>query len=401
MAGDLPLPRRPARQRDGPRRCRCLSRHRPREPAEEQPLTRRAVEGTRTAPGLRLGRHANREGCVCRSGPGASAIRSTPKRGTRVPSTELYIGRLIWNRQTFETDPRTGRRPARHIPGSEWVIREVPELRIISEALWQQVKDRQDGRKIKHTMVEAWERRKPRFLPTGLMKCGNCGGGFSTVGTDRFGCSSARNKGKSYCDNTVTVTRQDMDGRIPNALSNQLIDPDLTRAFVEEYIAERNRLASTCVDDGAGKQRELNKIKRDQDKLVTALLNGMTAGPLNARLEQLEARKTLLEAELAEIAKRKKNTPTLLHPGIAKTYHQRVTALVAALSEPEHEGEAKELLRGLIDRITVTPIPGPGKRRLPRIDLQGSLIDILELAVVGERELGKQKASCERRLINL
>ncbi|WP_353475573.1 hypothetical protein PVT71_17055 [Salipiger sp. H15] len=36
-----------------------------------------------------------------------------------------------------------------------------------------------------------------------------------------------------------------------------------------------------------------------------------------------------------------------------------------------------------------------------RVDLQGALIDILELSVVDERDLRKQKASCERRLINL
>jgi len=50
---------------------------------------------------------------------------------------------LIWNRQRFIKDPDTGKRQARPNPESEWIIQDVPELRIIDDALWQQVKARQ------------------------------------------------------------------------------------------------------------------------------------------------------------------------------------------------------------------------------------------------------------------
>ena len=155
-----------------------------------------------------------------------STIHGNPRRGTGILNNEIYIGRLVWNRQSFVKDPQTGKRQARPNPEAEWITTEVPDLRIIDQDLWERVKARQLGRMIVHTDTEAWQKRKPRFLLTGLITCGCCGGGFSTVAKDRFGCSNSRNKGTSYCDNRAGVTRQELEGRILTLLSERLMDPD-------------------------------------------------------------------------------------------------------------------------------------------------------------------------------
>jgi hypothetical protein len=54
-----------------------------------------------------------------------------PKRGNGILSNELYIGRIVWNRQRFIKDAETGKRVSRLNPRDEWVVQEVPELRII------------------------------------------------------------------------------------------------------------------------------------------------------------------------------------------------------------------------------------------------------------------------------
>jgi site-specific DNA recombinase len=51
-------------------------------------------------------------------------------------ATSLYAGRLVWNRQRFVKDPATGKRQARRNPHDEWIVEEVPELRIDDAALW-------------------------------------------------------------------------------------------------------------------------------------------------------------------------------------------------------------------------------------------------------------------------
>jgi hypothetical protein len=66
---------------------------------------------------------------------GPSTISGNLKRGTGILNNELYIGRLIWNRQRFVKDPQTGKRQARPNPPEEWIIEDVPELRIISDDL--------------------------------------------------------------------------------------------------------------------------------------------------------------------------------------------------------------------------------------------------------------------------
>ena len=49
---------------------------------------------------------------------------------------------MVWNRQRFLKDPDTGKRVTRLNPESEWVIKDVPELRIVDDELWQAVQAR-------------------------------------------------------------------------------------------------------------------------------------------------------------------------------------------------------------------------------------------------------------------
>ncbi len=320
-----------------------------------------------------------------------STIHGNPKRGLGVLNNELYIGRLVWNRQSFVKDPATGKRQARPNPPEQWIITDVPELRIISQPLWDKVKARQKAREIDHKATQAWERRKPRFLLSNLLKCGCCGGGVSIVSRDRYGCSNARNKGPAYCTNRATIDRHDLEARILHALGEQLMDPELVKVFCKEYVAERNRLQADVAGDRERKERELAKVVRDQDTLVNALLNGTPAARINDRLAQLEARQKQLEAELATS---EAPPPVRLHPSMAETYRTRVADLVRALEEPDRSGEARDALRALIDKVVLTPVEGAGKRPLPRIDLHGALAEILALGLTREKALAsKAKAA--------
>jgi site-specific DNA recombinase len=44
-----------------------------------------------------------------------------------------------------------------------------------------------------------WERQRPRFLITGLAKCGECGSSYVKISANLFGCAAARNRGT--CNN--------------------------------------------------------------------------------------------------------------------------------------------------------------------------------------------------------
>jgi hypothetical protein len=64
------------------------------------------------------------------------------------------------------------------------VIQEAPALRIVAQDLWDAVKTRQ--LKVKQNTAAngkngIWERRRARYLLSGLTRCGVCGGGFSMI----------------------------------------------------------------------------------------------------------------------------------------------------------------------------------------------------------------------------
>jgi hypothetical protein len=93
----------------------------------------------------------NKEGIRAPGGGdwGFSTINGNAKRGNGILNNEMYIGRLVWNRQRFIKDPDTGKRQARPNPESEWIVQQVPDLRILDDDLWNSVKARQATIKIK------------------------------------------------------------------------------------------------------------------------------------------------------------------------------------------------------------------------------------------------------------
>ena len=112
------------------------------------------------------------------------------------------------------------------------------------DELWERVKRRQQGlkRDTRPDLAERpfWDRRRARYLLSGLMRCGCCGGGYSKISATLFGCSTARNKGT--CDNRLNIRRDVLEATILDGLKNRLMDPDLFKEFADEFYREVNRL---------------------------------------------------------------------------------------------------------------------------------------------------------------
>ena len=103
-----------------------------------------------------------------------STIGGNRKRGSGILNNALYVGRLIYNRQSYVKNPETGRRTPRLNPKEDWLTTEVPALRVVDQALWEAVRGKREAaaasgpaRRCRH--------RKTRPL-TGLVICGRCGG---------------------------------------------------------------------------------------------------------------------------------------------------------------------------------------------------------------------------------
>ena len=212
-----------------------------------------------------------------------------------------------------------------------------------------------------------WDRRRPRYLFSGLMRCGVCGGGFAKISLHHFGCSTARNKGT--CANLLTIRRDVLEATVLDALRHRLMDPELFKLFVAEFTAEWNRLQASAGAGLAAKRSELAEVRRRIDGLIRAIEEGLYEPSMKARMQGLERRREALEAELATATEPKPR----LHPGLAEVYRQKVAALHEA-SAAEDGHEVREAIRALVEAIVL--VPEDGKLA---IEVRGDLAAILAL----------------------
>ncbi len=313
-----------------------------------------------------------------------STINGNRTRGTGILNNELYIGRLVWNRLAYMKDPETGRRRSRPHEDGEVIVTEVPELRIVPQALWEAARHRQrkldDQARCAGSGTAAtaafWSKQRPRYLFSGLLRCGVCGSGFSKISATHFGCSGARNKGPTACTNGRTIKRDVLENTVLDGLRQRLMDPISYQTFAKEFTAEWNRLQMAATGDHAARAAELDKTVRQIERMVDAIANGTAAAAISAKLNALEQRRLALEAEIAT-----STAPApYLHPNLADLYRQRVADLAVAL-QSDAAAEARELIRGLIDTITLHP-NGAGQR----IEIRGELSAIL--GIVSNRPCG-------------
>ena len=300
-------------------------------------------------------------------GWGPSTINGNWRRGTGVLNNELYIGRLVWNRLAYIKNPDTGNRVSRLNDHSEWIVKDVPEQRIIDQELWDRVKARQQG--LRHRPA-FHERQRPRMLLSYLLKCGTCGGGFSKVSERHYGCSTARNKGT--CDNRLTIRQDDLEGLVLCALQSRLMDPALLAEFCDEYTRHLNRLRGEKNASLGAARSELGKLARARENIIQAIKDGVPASEIKDDLARIVARREELEALLSGT----KEEPVLLHPSMAAHYRAQVEGLAQALNAEANRAEAADLLRSLVERITLTPT-AQGKLT---VNLFGDLAGILSLA---------------------
>jgi hypothetical protein len=168
----------------------------------------------------------------------------------------------------------------------------VPELRIVDQEVWDAVKARQ--RTLVYQQPAPGEntlnqRRRPKHLFAGLVRCGRCGGGYIMISKDLLGCATARNK--ATCDNRLNIRRDALEPSVLNGLRTHLMEPKLFKEFCDEFTREVNRLRIERGADVKAQKRELERTDRELDKAVQAILDGVPGAKLKDRIGALKARK--------------------------------------------------------------------------------------------------------------
>jgi site-specific DNA recombinase len=288
-----------------------------------------------------------------------SSLRGNRRLGTGILNNELYIGRMVWNRQRRMKSPHTGGRVLRLNPQSEWIKVDVPELRIVDDDLWRAVKEQQVALSNIYAKQVTASRNaiaktlnathRPRTLLSGLLVCGCCGGSYARRGQDRYACVTHVRSGS--CDNSRTIGREGLEARVLEGLKHKLLAPEIAAEAMRAYAEETNRLNRERRSTGEADRKALAAIERQTKAIVIAIEDGGYTRTLSDRLRELEAQQD-------EIAERLAHAPSDIpdiHPNVADVYRRKVARLADALNHPEDRHEATAALRGLIERIVLTP----------------------------------------------
>lgn len=244
----------------------------------------------------------NRKKRECK-GWAASAIYGDRKRGFGILLNPLYAGRYIWNRTRRQVDPDTKARKHASRPEQDWVVQDAPELRIVSEELWNRVQGRMNEQGEKSQAIRtalhdmARTGRGPKYLFSGLLKCGVCGGNYIVINERSYGCGTRKDRGEHVCSNNLRVPRQLVEKRLLEGIKRDLFSPERIELFkraTQRLLSERRRAK---VDTGAVRER-LAKLDEQITRMVQAIKDGAYSGVLKSELDKAEAERDRLTASL-------------------------------------------------------------------------------------------------------
>ncbi|MCZ4263015.1 recombinase family protein [Limimaricola sp. G21655-S1] len=307
----------------------------------------------------------------------ASTVNGSRQRRNGILNNELYLGRLIWNRQHFVKDPETGKRISRPNPKAEWITTEVPELRIIDDETWARVQEL----KRRYAGWAGNTRQTKKRLLSGLAVCACCGGSMTIARRDRYYCATRREKGTCEARHGIAVV--DLETRVLGGLQRLLVGNEaLLEAFAEAFRQELARLRGSRQSDATKLRRGLAETERGIARCLDYILSSDTPpASVRRKLQDLEADKTRLEAELARIEADLPAPAIEIHPNVPELYRRQVSKLTALLDDEDTRPEAMESIRSLIDRIEVGP---PETGRGPcSVTLVGALASVLAFVSEG------------------
>ena len=174
----------------------------------------------------------------------ASTINGNASRGGGILINDLYAGQIVWNKVRMVKDPATGKRLSRPNSKDKYKHANAPHLRIVDDVTWKAVQVVKGERRRDATPAEIGKTKRPKRIFSGLIKCGSCGAGMYSNGTDKKGvrlqCSAFRESGT--CDNGRRVYLDCVETKALDGLRHHLAHPETITEFVDAYNAERKRL---------------------------------------------------------------------------------------------------------------------------------------------------------------
>jgi len=223
----------------------------------------------------------------------ASALYGNVKFGLGLLNCHTYKGELIWGKSKWPKDPDTKRKRRVLCDPATWVRTSAEHLRIVSDELWERVRQRQlevnrASAAIRQALhVNARTGRRPKYLLSGLLACGVCKHKFVVLSPTEYGCSGWKYRGLSVCRNTIKVDRALAESLLLAAIQKDLFAEEgyaIVRQEVTRLLAERRRNRQP---DLAKSKARLAQVDKEIANRMDAIKAGILTTHMKAELMKL------------------------------------------------------------------------------------------------------------------
>ncbi len=300
----------------------------------------------------------------------ASSITGSRGRVNGILHNPAYAGRIVYNRVTMKRNPETRRRVSRVNAESDRVEVVAEHLRIIEEATWAEVQRRHAA----NAHLPFHRQRRAKHMLSGLVRCGACGGGYTVISKDRWGCRLHREA--ASCPNGRRIATRVLEARVMAGLQDQLLAPDVVAAVVKRYHDARAQQQKAMK---AGLGDALAAVERHKTA-ISRLIAAMAAGEIEIpelRAAVAAEREQLAIAQ-AQLAEHQALPAIILHPQIVAQYRRRIGLIGEAIVSGDRAKRFLPTIRALIETITVADdVAAPDRAR---VEVTGSLASVLALA---------------------
>ncbi len=189
-----------------------------------------------------------------------------------------YIGKPAWGQSVENRDPETGKLVREDLPESQWQRIELPDLRIISDELFDRVQNQfrlaTHGFGVKRLGGMTRTEASRRYLFSGILRCGVCGGNMqiTTTRPARYGCGNHRES--KTCSNQQTILASLLEEHFIAALGANL-KSEVSREELVQALYTHLKLVTTAAakrqaEASSERQAIESKQKGCQSRLATS-----------------------------------------------------------------------------------------------------------------------------------
>ena len=230
----------------------------------------------------------------------------------RMLKNPIYTGRVT-NKKSEVTDFITGTR--KDIPEDEWIVVERPEMRIISDELFNKAQEILAQRSNEFKLNN--KREKTEYVFSTLIYCKHCGYSFrrmrrkySETGKEyvRWVCSGRNSMGVNHCPNTTVIDEEELLNAIKVYLKSIIKNKKNFMKAVEKEFEKITKLRENNERSEESLLKEIEKITIRKQKYMEMYQNEIInikelkkdTDPLNEDIARLERELKLITSEIKE-----------------------------------------------------------------------------------------------------